>query len=387
MTPQRAPSHSAELPPGGYLLKVFEAIVQTVREPILVLDRTLTVRLANHAFHTEFRADPAETDYLPIHEIAGGHWGFPELRLFLEDVLLGHPYVKDLEIDHVFPHLGRRVLMLNARMLREMEDSEPLLLLAINDETDRKRIDLQLRNTAKKLERSNADLQEFARVVSHDLQEPLRKIQAFGDRLQTRAGTSLDEECTGYLGRVLSASARMRRLINDLLAYCRVQSAPMTNTRVDLAAVLREVLLDLEEQIAESGARVELDGTPEKIEAQAVDMRMLLQNLLSNSLKYRKAGVPPAIRISAKTEGGFLRLTVQDNGIGFDNKYRDKIFAVFQRLHGRDEYPGSGIGLALCQKIVHRHGGDISAHGSPGEGAMFEVNLPIEQVTEEKWES
>jgi signal transduction histidine kinase len=366
---------------------LFEAIFQTVREPILVLDRSLTVRLANHSFYVGFQAQPVETENLPIHEAAGGHWGFPELRLFLEDVLLGEPYTKDLELDHVFPHLGRRILSVNARMLREMEDSEPLILLAINDETDRKRVDRQLRNTALQLKRSNADLQEFARVVSHDLQEPLRKIQAFGDRLQAKAGENLDEECVGYLERMLSASVRMRRLINDLLTYCRVQSAPMTNSRVDLARVVKEVLADLEEQIAESGASVEVHVSSEPIEAQAVYMRMLLQNLISNSLKYRKAGEAPVIRISAATEGGTLRLTVKDNGIGFDNKYRDRIFAVFQRLHGRDEYPGSGIGLALCQKIAHRHGGEISAHGTPGEGSVFEVNLPRQQVTEEKWEA
>jgi PAS domain S-box-containing protein len=256
------------------------------------------------------------------------------------------------------------------------------------DVTERKRADERLALFAARLESSNRELQDFASVASHDLQEPLRKIQAFGDRLKTRCGGSLGEEGLDYLARMQSAAARMQTLINDLLAFARIEIKARPKSSVDLSAVAREVLSDLELQVERSGARVEVGRLP-VVEADPLQMRQLFQNLIGNSLKYRHPERQPVVRISAAvlegrgTEpypgGGLCRINFEDNGIGFDEKYLDRIFVVFQRLHGRKEYEGTGVGLAVCRKIVERHGGSITARSTPGSGATFVVTLPARQ--------
>jgi signal transduction histidine kinase len=245
----------------------------------------------------------------------------------------------------------------------------------------------QMQEHAQKLERSNRELQDFAYVASHDLQEPLRKIEAFGDRLATRFGSTLPEDGRMFLDRMQNAAGRMRRLINDLLNYSRVTTKAKPFTRVDLGEVLTGVLSDLQIRIEESGAVITSDALP-AIDADATQMRQLLQNVLANALKFRKADVKPEIRITCTvneagaafgSRGPRLRLEIADNGIGFDNKYKDQIFTIFQRLHGRLEYEGTGVGLATVRKIVERHGGTIDADGRPGIGATFIIELPMRQ--------
>jgi signal transduction histidine kinase len=233
-----------------------------------------------------------------------------------------------------------------------------------------------LKGSSRRLEQSNRELQDFASVASHDLQEPLRKVQAFGDRLKNGAGAALDAQSRDYLERMLSASKRMQSLIQDLLTFCRVTSQGRLFSPVDLAQVAREVLSDLEVRIAETNALVEVGELP-TIDADALQMRQLLQNLIGNALKFQHTGKPPVVRLFAESAAdGMLRLVVEDQGIGFDEKYLDRIFTVFQRLHSRAEYEGTGVGLAICRKIAQRHGGDITAKSAPGLGASFLVTLP-----------
>ncbi|MFO7958622.1 MAG: ATP-binding protein [Candidatus Brocadiia bacterium] len=251
---------------------------------------------------------------------------------------------------------------------------------AIFDVTDRKRTEQKLRATMAELERSNRELEQFAYVASHDLQEPLRKIRAFGDRLETRCGDALPPKGQDYLDRMVNAAERMSKLINDLLALSRVTTRGKPFIPVDLGKVTREVLSDLEARIEEVDGRVEVDGLP-TIHADPTQMRQLLQNLISNALKFHREGVPPVVRVQAEVvpdpdNGEVCRLTVEDNGIGFDEQHADRIFGVFQRLHARGEYKGTGIGLAVCRKIAERHGGRITARSRPGEGATFTVTLP-----------
>lgn len=276
-------------------------------------------------------------------------------------------------------------------------------VILFKDISERKQAEEALTQKAVELTRSNAELEQFAFVASHDLQEPLRKIQAFGDRLKARCEEAGLETGRDYLERMQNAASRMRRLIDDLLTFSRVISRTEPFTPVSLTTVVKEVLGDLEVCIEKNGAKIETGELP-TIEADAVQLRQLLQNLIGNALKFQPPGASPMVRIHGRivappdpgsntalhsrlpVEGGtapeeqYCELVVQDNGIGFEEKYLDKIFAVFQRLHGRQEYEGTGIGLAVCRRIVDRHGGKITAHSKPGEGATFIVHLPVRQL-------
>lgn len=257
-------------------------------------------------------------------------------------------------------------------------------VVVFKDITERKQVQDSLARKAAELARSNAELEQFAFVASHDLQEPLRKIQAFGDRLKVKCQPIEAPDIQDYLQRMQSAAARMRNLINDLLAFSRVIRSSEPFVPVDIAVITKEVLGDLEVRIEKSGAKIELENLP-KLEADPMQMRQLMLNLLSNALKFQTPGTTPLIKLSATTFTPLSReaqceIRVQDNGIGFDEKYLEKIFAVFQRLHGRTEYEGTGVGLAVCRRIVDRHHGSITARSEPGKGATFIVTLPIKQA-------
>ncbi len=256
-------------------------------------------------------------------------------------------------------------------------------VLIFKDITERKRAEETLSQKASELARSNAELEQFAFVASHDLQEPLRKIQAFGDRLKLKSAKVRSPEVHDYLERMQSAAARMQTLINDLLAFSRVIRSSEPFMPVDLGQVAREVVGDLEVRIEQRAATVQIGELP-TIEADAMQMRQLLLNLIGNALKFQPPGAVPVVSIQARTVSAvsgeqLCELTVEDNGIGFEEKYLDKIFAVFQRLHGRTEYEGTGVGLAVCRRITDRHGGTITAESAPGEGATFIVTLPLRQ--------
>jgi len=245
---------------------------------------------------------------------------------------------------------------------------------------------------ARQLAQSNNELEQFASVASHDLQEPLRKIRMFGDRLMKRLGDDLPEESAGDARRIQDAAARMQRLIDDLLAFARVSSRDREFEPVDLNKVTAEVLDDLVARIAELGAEVQVDDLP-VIEGDAVQMRQLMQNLLSNALKFHRPNETPQIHIYSETSDGSsprfdgeltmparCSVVVKDNGIGFDQQYADRIFSTFERLHSRAEYDGTGIGLSIARKIAWRHRGDVTAAGTPGHGATFTVTLPLSKT-------
>ncbi len=261
-------------------------------------------------------------------------------------------------------------------------------LRIINEELERRIISrtLELNQTNLELERSNRELQDFAYVASHDLQEPLRKIQAFGNLLEEEYGSKLGEG-SDYLNRMRSAAARMSALIEDILSFSRVTSRAREFTKTDLNELIREVLEDLETRIRDTGATVNVEKLP-VIDADPSQMRQLFQNLIGNAIKFHKPDIAPIIKINAVTDisqpGKKKHVTVsfEDNGVGFDEKYLDRIFAVFQRLHSRDSYEGTGIGLAVCRKIVERHQGTITASSKPGKGSTFIVTLPIRHKRE-----
>ena len=249
----------------------------------------------------------------------------------------------------------------------------------------------QLRGRTEELTRSNAELEQFAYIASHDLQEPLRKVQAFGDMLATQFRDVLPDEGRDYLQRMQGAAKRMQGLINDLLNYSRVKSKAQPFVPVKLNDVIHLVLADLEARLRETSGRVEFGELP-TLEADPTQMRQVLQNLIGNALKYHHRDIPPVVTVRSEQldpQQGLcpgsgaavqcVRLTIQDNGIGFEEKYAERIFAPFERLHGRSEYEGTGMGLAICRKIVERHGGTVNAHGVPNQGATFLVVLPLTQ--------
>lgn len=284
-------------------------------------------------------------------------------------------------------HFSFKQQLTNGRII--LVTSEPMedggTVATYHDITDLEQQEERNRAHTLKLERSNRELEEFAYVASHDLQEPLRKIEAFGDRLQTRFAAELSADGQMFIERMQSAAGRMRRLINDLLSYSRVTTKAKPFQTVDLNTVLTDVLSDLQASIDDHQAKIITTSMP-SIPADPVQMEQLFQNMISNSLKFARADATPVIEITATLEASAdpdsriqndCVIRFADNGIGFDNKYKDLIFKIFQRLHARSNIDGTGVGLATCRKIVERHNGSIDCDGRPNEGATFIIRIPV----------
>ena len=240
----------------------------------------------------------------------------------------------------------------------------------------RQEVEAELKEYSTSLSRSNQELQDFAYVASHDLQEPLRKIRAFGDILRTEYAEALGDGAE-YLVRMQNAASRMTTLIQDLLAFSRVSTREQVLETVDLKKVVSEVIIDLEWRIEELNGSVEVGELP-SISADATHMRQIFQNLIGNALKFHREGVAPIVSVllCEETDPNMYTICVKDNGIGFEERYLDRIFSVFQRLHGKDEYEGTGIGLAVVRKIVERYGGTITATSKKNVGSTFKVSFP-----------
>ncbi len=243
------------------------------------------------------------------------------------------------------------------------------------DITERKKAESKIEHYAKALERNNNALQEFASIASHDLQEPLRKIITFGNQLKHIPGNS-DKRSEDYLNRMQQTAARMQTLILDLLRYSQVHTEAKPPRQINLRNIVDEVIEILEKRISETRGTIIIDSLP-ALHAQDFQMRELFQNLIGNALKYHREGVYPVIKIkSCQMENQHWKITVEDNGIGFDEKHKNKIFSPFHRLHGRSAYEGTGMGLAICKKIVDRHRGTITAQSTPEKGSTFIIILP-----------
>lgn len=278
------------------------------------------------------------------------------------------------------------------RLLKD-ETGNVVKVLCINrDITAVRTFEKEQERNIRELNRSNRDLEEFAYIASHDLQEPLRKISMFTERLKARLDNAPDKEAELFMDRILASAASMRSLIDNLLDFSRANRRSHTFDEVDLRAVLDGALSELELKIEETKAVVRFTGSFPTIEAVGSEMAQLFGNVLSNAVKFRKRDVDVEITVScsklSKTEkqvlglpvmNTFYKIDVQDNGIGFDNQYGEKIFQIFQRLNGKSEYPGSGIGLAICKKIVEKHNGLIFARSQPDAGAVFTIVLPEKQ--------
>lgn len=323
-------------------------------------------------------------DYQPTLEEAISFYP-PEARPIVERIVQegveqGTPW--DLELPFITAK-GRRIWV-RAMGKAQFENDKPVRLFgAFQEITDRKQAEKTLREYITRVEQSNRDLQEFAYVASHDLQEPLRKITAFSDRLVSKYNNVFDESGRDYLKRMHDASQRMQTLLNNLLAYSRVATRAQPFTSVNLSTVAQDVISDLDTRINKTKGKIVIEELP-VIEADPSQMYQLLQNLVTNALKFTDDGHVPIINISGQITGEQCRISVKDNGIGFEVKYLDRIFKPFERLHSRDEYEGTGMGLAICRRIVERHHGKITATSAPGEGATFLVTLPVRQTQGER---
>jgi signal transduction histidine kinase len=342
-----------------------KSIVATIREPLLVLDRTLRVNTASRSYYETFQVTPSVTEGRLFYELGNGEWDIPELRTHLEDILPKESVLENFEVTQDFPLLGQRVMSLNARKLWREDNPTGLILLTIEDVTARRRV-------VEELLRSHEDSQRFASVAAHDLRAPLRSSMRLLEMLEHKADDRLESGDRQLLSLARANLQRLQALMSDILAYSQIgggQAAEM----VPLREPLEMALSNLQKEIDETGARVGSDILP-SVKGDLSLITLVFQNLLSNAIKYR-AAAPPHIRIEANKENGQWVVSVADNGQGFDPTYAEHIFLPFKRLHGPD-MPGSGIGLATCRRIIERLGGRIWAESSQGKGAIFHFSLP-----------
>ncbi len=344
-----------------------EAIVETVREPLVILNQTLQVVKANKTFYGTFHASSEETEGRLIYDLGNGQWNIPKLRELLENILPAHSTFRDFEVTHEFDRVGRKVMLLNASEIFNPNAQARTILLAIEDVTDRKHAEEALRTT-------NAELQHFAYALTHDLQEPLRMVVNFNELLGQEYAGKLGEEADELISYSVEGALRIEALLKAMLAYWKVTERDQNSFgSIDCGAVLSNVLLNLQEAISRSGAVVTSGALPTLV-AEEVVLVQLFHNLISNAIKYR-GEEPSRIHVSAeKCAEGWL-FAVQDNGIGLDPKDADRVFGMFKRLHG-SEIPGIGIGLGLCKRVVERQGGRIWVESEAGRGATFKFMLP-----------
>ncbi len=366
------------------------AILESALDPIITVDHRGVITEFNRAAEQIFghrRGDvlgtkPSEVLF-PASKSAGHQNRIERYLDAGEGSLLG----RRIEVTAV--RAGGETFPAEMAMTISQEQGAPVLTFFVRDISQQKRAEKEQVRYAADLERSNRELEQFAYVTSHDLQEPLRKIRTFGDRLEMKCSEQLDETGRECVLRMQSAAARMQTLIEGLLILSQVTTRGKEFEPVDLTEVVREVVSDLEVQIEQAGGRVEVGKLP-AIQGDAVQIRQLMQNLIGNALKFRRVDEPPVVKVHGRFVEGreqrrpggsaadeSCRILVEDNGIGFDEKYMERVFGIFQRLHPRDVYEGTGIGLAICRKIVERHRGSITARSELGKGTTFEVVLPV----------
>jgi two-component system CheB/CheR fusion protein len=383
-----------------------ESIIATIREPLLVLDHHMQVKTANRAFYEKFGASEEETEGKSLYGLGRGEWDTPALRAALGSVLSRETRIKDVEINYAMKTGGERILLLNTARIFRKDNTEQLILLAMEDITESrerenehqrfadelaKRVDertASLKEANAALQYSNENLEQFATIASHDLQEPLRKIRTFAAILNKEHRGDIDEEARGLLQKISLSAERMADLIRDVLNFSKVLDASVFEL-VDLTVILQSVIRDFDLQIEEKQAVMRYDPLP-AIHAVPLQMNQLFYNLLGNALKFSKPGQPPVIDISSRIlppdelkahpqldpRLTYCEIIFADQGIGIDPRFAERIFLIFQRLNTRQRFEGTGIGLALCKRIVTNHRGEIYFQPNEG-GSRFHIFLPL----------
>jgi signal transduction histidine kinase len=347
-----------------------QSIVDTVREPLLILDCDLRVVTASRQFYQTFHVTADETLGQFIYDLGNKQWDIPALRALLEEILPEHSKFDDFEVAHEFPDIGLKVMLLNARKLWRSENSMEHVLLAIEDITERKRL-------TDALIRSNEDLQRFAYVAAHDLRSPLNSglslLQLFQRRWKENSEVFQDEDGK-MLDLAMESFKRLGGLMEDILSYSAAENAPQQHNHISLEEPLNIALQNLRHHIDTAGARVIVEPMP-VVRTDRTQMVMVFQNLIGNAIKYRGTD-PPEIHVNAVQNHDVWRISIRDNGSGFEERYATQIFEPFRRLRGGD-IPGSGIGLATCKRVVERLGGTIWATSAPGIGSTFHFTVSV----------
>lgn len=394
-----------------------ESIITTIQEPLIVLDKTLRVKTVNEAFYKSFHLTEEETIGALIYELGNKQWNIESLRKLLEEILPQKSKFSGFKVTSNFPGIGKKIMLLYGCEITNDKSEENLILLVINDITEQvitanknlsyeklrtqemeekvqqRTLELNHANALlleknKELSRMNKELESFTYISSHDLQEPLRKIQTFSTEILNKEKAALSDKGKDYFNRIRSAADRMQQLIQDLLAFSMIKLNERTFENTDLKIIVEEVKNDLKDALEEKHARIETSALGHATII-TFQFRQLMLNLISNSLKFSKYDTPPDIVISSRIlksdelvekallpENEYCHITFSDNGIGFESHFGEQIFEVFQRLHGQEEYPGTGIGLAIVKKIVENHKGIITAKSEPGKGTTFNIYIP-----------
>lgn len=405
-----------------------DAIVSTMHEPMLVLGKDLRVKSANKAFYKKFDATEEQTEGVLLYDLGNKQWNIPALRELLEDIIPQNAEFYNYEVKHTFLNIGEKIMSLNASRIIQKTHREQLILLVISDITEVRRLIVEkeqrerallkkevsdrkqerlrlveavdkrtqelkeandrLENKNKELLNMNKELEAFAYVSSHDLQEPLRKLQTFASLILEKENEHLSDKGKNYFHLMQQEAKRMRQLIQDLLAFSRLSTDEREFEDADLNTIIQEVEAEFSEIILEKEAVIEVTEMC-KVKIIPFQFRQLMHNLIGNALKYSNPGMPPHITISSRNVEyeklnieelpplkEYCHIAISDNGIGFEQKFSTKIFEVFQKLHGKTEYPGTGIGLAIVKKVVDNHNGVIIATSEPNKGTTFNIYIP-----------
>jgi PAS domain S-box-containing protein len=352
-----------------------ENIINTVREPLLALDQELRVVKVSRSFYEFFKVRPKETVGQLIYDLGNKQWDIPKLRELLETILPQKASFDNYEVEHDFATIGRRTMLLNARQIQRVLGKERIILLAIEDITERKEIEAGLEKTRKELEVANKELEAFSYSVSHDLRAPLRHISGYVELLTTRFQSALSEKGQHYLSSIADSVNQMGKLIDDLLQFSRTGRTDMCRSDSDMNVIVQEVVESLRKDNPDRTIEWIVNKLP-SVFCDTAMIRLVWMNLLSNAAKFTRTREKALVEIGAAVETKEVIFFVRDNGAGFEMKYAQKLFGVFQRLHPKEEFEGTGIGLANVNRIVIRHGGRAWAEAELNKGATFYFSIP-----------
>jgi len=362
-------------------MKIAESIVKALREPVLVLDGNLRAKMANPAFYETLQIAPGQLEGKRIQELISDECGQPHLRLVLESVIAHAGDSTDVEIVCALPRGERRVLSMSARGIPLENRRSEMILVELHDVTEEREAEdrIQALNAALQkhsadLEAANKELESFTHSASHDLQTPLRLTNKIAHLLLQEHGAQLPPVAVQKVDMILESTREMAKLIEDLLNFSRASREPMKKRRVDMSRLVREALEDLRDE--QQGRDVEIaieDLVP--CHADRALLKQAILNLLANALKFTRPRKRVQIKVSWTETEGEIAYYIRDNGVGFDPTVAESLFLPFFRLHKRDEFEGSGIGLALVRRIINRHGGRVWAEGKIDKGSTFYFTL------------